>query len=746
MDLLRKTCLALGILQVLPQVRGQMLTANRPAHFQTTGEWQNQQRHPGHPPWHRFTSPRKRSPAPDAYFSGGPHQPYMQDQGGPGPQYGPDQMSSPSNQQFAFQNQNQEFFSQKPDHHQYSQNFGSQGQFGANRGPASSNQQFSFQNSNPQFSFNQQSDPNQQLYNQSPVDPSQYQASENPFAFQNPENPSNQQFSLKQSPFGPQHMQNSQNLNQNYDGRSTVNQIRSDSYNPNDGRLLSDSAFTRISETLGAINTVGHYLVDVVNDNERNESNPNLQQLPQAIYTLTKNVLGRNVTDTIAPIVKKALPRVLPDAPITKIATGDKESDGKYCTTPEGKKGVCEDLSNCPQLLLNLVNLRESLCFKDLFVPGVCCPADAVVTTPAYEKPVVTTTSKPTFLVPVTTSKPLIKTTTTKKPSAVLTLTTKRPKPVTTTTRPTTTRPTTAATVTTLRPVSSTYYTVPPPVIANFSNIVDVSECGQREDEGGRIVGGTEAAAGAWPWMAAIYLHGTKRKEFWCGGTLVGPRQVLTAAHCTRDSKQRPFPARQFSVRLGDVDLARDDEPSRPVTVRVTAVRAHEQFSRVGYYNDIAVLVLAEDVQKSKYVIPICLPAAELSNELFEGAVATVVGWGTTRYGGTESSCQLEARLPLYGGSESSRQLEARLPVWRNEECDRAYFQPITDAFLCAGYARGGVDACQGDSGGPLMLQHGGRWTQIGVVSFGNKCGEPGYPGVYTRLTHYARWLRQHLV
>lgn len=327
---------------------------------------------------------------------------------------------------------------------------------------------------------------------------------------------------------------------------------------------------------------------------------------------------------------------------------------------------------------------------------------------------------------------------TTKKPSAVLVLTTKKPKPATSTKRPPTTtkrpattskRPVTTTTVTTPRTLPTTsYYTVTPPVITNFSNIVDIEDCGQREDEGGRIVGGTEAKPGAWPWMAAIYLHGSKRREFWCGGTLVNKRHILTAAHCTRDSKQRPFPARQFSVRLGDVDLAREDEPSRPVTLRVTAVRAHDQFSRVGFYNDIAVLVLSENVQKSKYVIPICIPRGELIRQTFDGAVATVVGWGTTRY----------------GGGESSKQLEAKLPVWRNEDCNRAYFQPITDTFLCAGYARGGIDACQGDSGGPLMLQVGGRWTQIGVVSFGNKCGEPGYPGVYTRVTHYTHWLQQN--
>lgn len=240
---------------------------------------------------------------------------------------------------------------------------------------------------------------------------------------------------------------------------------------PNDGRLLSDSAFTKISETLGAINTVGHYLVGMVNENEQNVSDPNLQQLPQAIYTISKNVLGRNVTDKIAPIVKQALPKVLPDAPITKIATAGEKPNSKACTTPEGEEGICEDLSNCPQLLLNLINLRESLCFKDLFVPGVCCPKDAIVPSiSAVEKPIVATTAKPTYLVPVTTQRPVPKPPTTKKPSAILILTTKRPKPVPSTHRP----PTTA--VTSPRPApTTTFVTVPPPTIGNYSNIVDIN-------------------------------------------------------------------------------------------------------------------------------------------------------------------------------------------------------------------------------------------------------------------------------
>lgn len=262
-------------------------------------------------------------------------------------------------------------------------------------------------------------------------------------------------------------------------------------------------------------------------------------------------------------------------------------------------------------------------------------------------------------------------------------------------------------------------------------NLVDSTECGQQEYSSGRVVGGVEAGNGEWPWLAAIFLHGSKRVEFWCGGSLIGSKYVLTAAHCTRDSRQRPFAARQFTVRLGDIDLSTDREPSAPVTFKVTEVRAHPRFSRVGFYNDIALLVLERPVRKSKYVIPVCLPKPSLlPSTSLAGRRATVVGWGTT----------------YYGGKESTVQRKAELPIWRNEDCNRAYFQPITENFLCAGYSEGGVDACQGDSGGPLMMRVDTRWIQLGIVSFGNKCGEPGYPGVYTRLSEYVDWIQENTI
>ena len=130
---------------------------------------------------------------------------------------------------------------------------------------------------------------------------------------------------------------------------------------------------TAITETLGAINTLGRYLVNITRGSEAQGQEPVAGDLPGALYTISKNVLGPNVTDTIAPIVRDAFPPIVTLHP-GKVTLTDNAAAGRPCTTPDGRAGTCDDLSNCPQLLLDLGNLRQSICFKSLFVPGVCCP------------------------------------------------------------------------------------------------------------------------------------------------------------------------------------------------------------------------------------------------------------------------------------------------------------------------------------------------------------------------------------
>ncbi|XP_073844958.1 proclotting enzyme isoform X4 [Musca autumnalis] len=561
--------------------------------------------------------------------------------------------------------------------------------------------------------------------------------------------------------------------------------------------LLSPSTFHRISETLGALNTVGHLLVDMTRGGQDSGAQGSLsittttsstttttttttttERTPNESDNSAKLFSGSTLENSIDSVkssssVQVADKRIGQEEPInkpmfvenkevkkkrkkkknknktkkpngeslqnsttltlTKISTtlrptttttlASVEQSGVFsderetakdvenrCKTPSGRPGRCEDLSSCPALLLNLSSLRESLCFKSLFVPGVCCPLPETSTVLTTQRPLKLTTKAPTTTTTTTTTKRP------HRPSSTNLILRPQSKPTTTTTTTTTT---------TANPLDSNDLEL----LAN-NNIVDPEDCGQQEYSTGRIVGGVESPNGQWPWMAAIFLHGPKRTEFWCGGSLIGSRYILTAAHCTRDSRQKPFAARQFTVRLGDIDLSTDAEPSAPVTFGVKEVRAHERFSRIGFYNDIAILVLDKPVRKSKYVIPVCLPRAGRMppKDRLPGRRGTVVGWGTT----------------YYGGKESTSQRQAELPIWRNEDCDRSYFQPINENFLCAGYSDGGVDACQGDSGGPLMMRYDSRWLQLGVVSFGNKCGEPGYPGVYTRVSEYLDWIADH--
>ncbi|XP_026461314.1 trypsin-1-like [Ctenocephalides felis] len=244
-----------------------------------------------------------------------------------------------------------------------------------------------------------------------------------------------------------------------------------------------------------------------------------------------------------------------------------------------------------------------------------------------------------------------------------------------------------------------------------------------------RIAGGQPANPGRWPWMAALFRHSqsfsnTGPLELFCGGSLITDRHVLTAAHCT--NRMRP---RDLFVRLGETDLS-STRPEGSFTV--AEIRQHRSFDPSSYEHDISIIRLSKPIRSYDLRIsPVCLPPI---GSTWENEMAVVTGWGSSYYGG-----------PLNKGGLR----EVAVPVWNQRDCTNAFaHQKLVSSVLCASSKRGGKDSCQGDSGGPLVhkLSTNGRWVLIGVVSWGIRCGEPGKPGVYTRVNSYLDWIVRNAV
>ncbi|CAL1281019.1 unnamed protein product [Larinioides sclopetarius] len=246
------------------------------------------------------------------------------------------------------------------------------------------------------------------------------------------------------------------------------------------------------------------------------------------------------------------------------------------------------------------------------------------------------------------------------------------------------------------------------------------------------IAGGTESKPHQWPWMAAIFQRFTTARpnNFLCGGSLINTRYILTAAHCCVSGPSNvALPASSFLVRMGS--SAKEDGD----VYAISKVKVHSNFSFTGQFNDIALMRLTTELPSyTDRIAPVCLPYPTLVESYLVDHMATVVGWGSMYLGG-------EHQENLY---------EVSIPIVSTDDCALAYSRIKSAAFLargsthvlCAGLKEGGKDSCKSDSGGPLMIQlRNDTWTIIGVVSFGYRCAEPGFPGVYTRVTHYLEWI-----
>src|SRR5262245_39593697 len=263
-----------------------------------------------------------------------------------------------------------------------------------------------------------------------------------------------------------------------------------------------------------------------------------------------------------------------------------------------------------------------------------------------------------------------------------------------------------------------------------------------------RVVGGTPAAEGAWPWQVAIYFKqpdGTFMLG--CGGSIVNPRWVLSAAHCfLRPSDATLRVASDVLVVEGtnQIDLARRHEGGKGRAVDVKRIVMHERYDAQTSGNDIALLELVSPA-KSRSV-----PLAGSSESQLQAANRTgiVTGWGTMRplriIGGQPIDVLTNQPMrPGAPGYFTNRLMEVEIPLVDRETCQQAYPErKIDERHICAGLKEGGKDACQGDSGGPLITsdEHGG-FRQIGIVSSGRSCGLPNSYGINTRVAAFETWM-----